>query len=172
MKNPEKISNEEHIAFLLCWLSSFVLCSLHLNSLIDYCLRPKCSMKGSNLTYASCCWVTLTKKKLLLGNLYSAPDDCYQQLQKLRPVYFMGPFWLLDFWVQAILWSVCSDVVHTCLLPLLATNFWTIVMWPTFILLTTRVASSSCSRSSFLLLNLPKSSTLLQSRPRTILGPS
>lgn len=63
MKNPEKISNEEHIAFLLCWLSSFVLCSLHLKSLIDYCLRPKCSMKGSNLTYISCCWVILTKKK-------------------------------------------------------------------------------------------------------------
>lgn len=96
MRETEEISDEEHVAFLMCWISSFVFC----------CRSFVVATRIQTLAQLNLC-------KLLLGHLYAALDDAYLQLLGSKTPCFIGPFWLLDLWLCAMFHLLCYQLFQS-----------------------------------------------------------
>ncbi|KAL2321750.1 hypothetical protein Fmac_026129 [Flemingia macrophylla] len=86
------VSDTEHIAFLMYWLSSCVFCSPSLQV-------PKSFFNLASLLHRE---QHVSLSKLLLAALFSALDDASEALSKGSPKNLVGPLWLLQLWLNSI----------------------------------------------------------------------
>ncbi|XP_057425834.1 uncharacterized protein LOC130719219 [Lotus japonicus] len=89
-----EVSDAEHVAFLLYWLSTYVFCTKSLR--IPAKLLPLANLlhEGRKLALA----------RLVLGNLYQMINEAMADIRnpKIISLNVVGPLWLLQLWLNAV----------------------------------------------------------------------
>lgn len=95
-KTSANVSDSEHVAFLLFWLSAFFLCSKSLQVPQKFVLLAQLLHEGTDVCLG----------KVLLGELYLSLSQAITSLQKPsgaeKNILFAGPLWFLQLWLNAI----------------------------------------------------------------------
>ncbi|XP_027337222.1 uncharacterized protein LOC113850902 [Abrus precatorius] len=93
MNRDGPITDEEHVAFLMFWLSAYVFCSRSLQV-------PKTLLTLAQLLHEES---SICLGKLILGNLYENLNEAVASFRSNDfPSVISGPFWLLQLWLNAI----------------------------------------------------------------------
>src|SRR3954471_22812028 len=85
-ENNEVVSDEEHIAFLVLWLSRCVFCSRSIQVAKRYLCMANQLHAGTQLNLS----------QLILGEATDLVKN-----YKTGSLLFAGPFWLLQLWLNA-----------------------------------------------------------------------
>ncbi|XP_057422973.1 uncharacterized protein LOC130716934 isoform X2 [Lotus japonicus] len=93
-----EVSDAEHVAFLLYWLSAYVFCTKSLR--IPAKLLPLANLlhEGRQLAMA----------RLVLGNLYQMLNEAVEDIRNTKTVSLnaAGPLWLFQLWLNAVFESL------------------------------------------------------------------
>ncbi|XP_057428984.1 uncharacterized protein LOC130722314 [Lotus japonicus] len=93
-----EVSDAEHVAFLLYWLSAYVFCTKSLR--IPAKLLPLANLlhEGRQLAMA----------RLVLGNLYQMLNEVVEDIRNTKTVSLnaAGPLWLFQLWLNAVFESL------------------------------------------------------------------
>ncbi|XP_057457307.1 uncharacterized protein LOC130748161 isoform X2 [Lotus japonicus] len=89
-----EVSDAEHVAFLLYWLSAYVFCTKSLR--IPAKLLPLANLLHEGRIIAMA--------RLVLGNLYQMINEAIADIRdpKVASLNAAGPFWLLQLWMNAV----------------------------------------------------------------------
>ncbi|XP_058761879.1 uncharacterized protein LOC131635283 [Vicia villosa] len=93
-KDSDDVSDEEHIAFLALWLSMCVFCSRSLQVAKRYLALENQLNSGRMLDLS----------QMILGYLYECLGESADLLRAYEAgtyLLFVGPFWLLQLWLNA-----------------------------------------------------------------------
>ncbi|PNY13487.1 hypothetical protein L195_g014311 [Trifolium pratense] len=93
-KTDDEVSAEEHVAFLILWLSQYVFCTQSLQVAKKYIPMAIQLHECQQFSFA----------RLLLGCLYESMRDACEHLKKTgdgSTFLGAGPFWLLQLWLNA-----------------------------------------------------------------------
>ena len=87
------VTDKEHVAFLLYWLSKFAFCGRSIQVLKSHIPLALALNRGEPVALGSC----------LLASLYEGLHDAYVKLKKgSNLANFCGPLWFLQLWLNAI----------------------------------------------------------------------
>lgn len=93
--DTEVMSDEEHIAFLVLWLSRCIFCCKSLKVAKRYLTLENQLDEGRDICIS----------QLILGSIYESLRLATWTLKKLQPKHNMllyGPYWLLQLWLNAM----------------------------------------------------------------------
>ncbi|XP_027346509.1 uncharacterized protein LOC113858193 [Abrus precatorius] len=93
MNRDGPVTDEEHVVFMMFWLSAYVFCSRSLQV-------PKTLLTLAQLLHEES---SICLGKLILGNLYENLNEAVASFRSNDfPSVISGPFWLLQLWLNAI----------------------------------------------------------------------
>ncbi|XP_057448031.1 uncharacterized protein LOC130739675 [Lotus japonicus] len=94
----DEVSDAEHVAFLLYWLSAYVFCTKSLRT-------PAKLLPLANLLHEG---RQLAMARLVLGNLYQIMNEAVEDVRSTKTISLnaAGPLWLFQLWLNAVFESL------------------------------------------------------------------
>lgn len=93
-KDTTEVSDVEHIAFLILWLTKYVFCSRSLQVAKRFITMANQLHVGTKLCLS----------EMILANLYESLSESVNLLKTIKDqckINLSGPFWLLQLWLNA-----------------------------------------------------------------------